>query len=106
MGFLFDVDSKNVIKLIETQRLSTILVNIPEYLVTPESCIAAVKANGLALKYVPKSMLTKTIIMHAIRENPRSYFLIANEDQEQLYLRYSVRVLVKKIKEIKIKFWF
>lgn len=104
MGFLFDVDSKNVIKLIKTQRLSTILVNIPNYLVTPEACLVAVKANGMALKYVPKAMLTKTIIMHAIRENHQAYFLIANEDQEQLYLRYSVRVLVKKIKEIKIKF--
>ena len=100
MGFTYIVDIKSVFKVIEVQKSSTILKNIPEYLINQETCLAAIKANGLALRHVPKSMVTKTLIVHAIRENPQSYFLI--QEQEQLYLRYAVRILVKKIKQMKL----
>lgn len=75
MGIEFSyVSAANVMAVINLIASPNILLWIPNTLITREVCVAAVKANGLALKDVPGIYMTRDVCLAAINQNHQAFW--------------------------------
>ena len=74
---LQNIDEINVYESIELYNSPTILTWIPAELITRDVCFAAVKANGLAVKYVPAKFSTKEVLLAAIEQTHQALWSIS-----------------------------
>jgi hypothetical protein len=74
---LKNVNKNNLMAVIRLHRTSNILNWIPSHLINSEVCLAAVQANGLALKHVPNNFSTREVRLAAIWENHQALWTIS-----------------------------
>lgn len=94
--YLQSVDSSNVLQVILLYRSPNILKWIPAQLVNSENCLAAVRANGLALKSVPENLATATIILEAIQQNHQSLWTLPKPMMTKAYIEAATHSFIKQ----------
>jgi|GEM_PF-2042696 len=97
---LQDIDSSNVFKSIELYRSPTILTWIPAELITREVCLAAVKANGLAVKYVPDKFAFREVLLAAINQTHQALWSIHSRLIDSILIRAASTSLLKQCTKV------
>lgn len=86
MGIKYlNLDESNVINVINLNKSEFILKQIDPRLISEEVCLAAVKANGLAIRHAPENFITQKVALAAIRQDRRAFFEIPIFTEDDMY---------------------
>ena len=97
---LQNIDEINVYESIELYKSPTILTWIPAELIKRDVCLAAVKANGLAVKYVPAKFSTKEVLLAAIEQTHQALWSISPRLIDSILIRAASVALFKQCKTV------
>lgn len=98
---LQNIDQSNVLAAINLYRSANILNWIKPSLISYEVCLASVKANGLAVKFVPEKYATKEVLLSAIMENHQSFCFIPARLIDSIMIETATESLIRKCKTSK-----
>ncbi len=94
------IDETNIYESINLYKSAAILTWIPTKLITREVCLAAVKANGLAVKYVPAKLSTKDVLLAAIQQTHQALWSISSRLIDSILIRAASEALFKQCNKV------
>lgn len=98
---LSDIDESNVLAAIDNYKSTNILLWIPTHLITPETCLHAVKANGLSIKHLPDKLSTRKIRLAAIWQTHLALWRIPRDLVDNSLIEAAFESLVRQAKVAK-----
>ncbi len=97
---LENIDSSNVYESIDLYKSAIVLTWIPAELITHDVCLAAVKANGLAVKYVPDKLSTKEVLLAAIKQTHQALWSIPGRLVDHTLVKAASASFLKQCKKV------
>jgi len=94
------IDETNIYESINLYKSAAILTWIPTELITREVCLAAVKANGLAVKYVPDKFAFREVLLAAINQTHQALWSIHSRLIDSILIRAASTSLLKQCTKV------
>ena len=94
------IDETNIYESINLYKSASILTWIPTELITREVCLAAVKANGLAVKFVPAKFAVREVLLAAINQTHQALWSISRRLIDSILIRAATASLLKQCTKV------
>jgi len=94
------IDETNIYESINLYKSAAILTWIPTELITREVCLAAVKANGLAVKFVPAKFAVREVLLAAINQTHQALWSISPRLIDRIVIKAASASLFKQCNRI------